>query len=128
MLPNFSNFTNLSLKSVCSVLQHLVLSLGVSDLQKPMLPLDISILQQPVLPWTAWTNLHCRLCCLEKSSTHICTLASRPMPPASVYRNPASQSGTAAFRYRTDVPLIPEPGSPAFRYFKKIPQRYEYCR
>jgi hypothetical protein len=38
---------------------------------------------------------------------HSWASASRPMPMASVFRHPASQSGTIAFRYRTRVPLLP---------------------
>jgi hypothetical protein len=37
---------------------------------------------------------------------HIWASASRPMPPASVFRHRASQSGTVAFRYRTGLPLF----------------------
>ncbi len=44
---------------------------------------------------------------------------------ASVFRVPASQSGTVAFRYRSiPVPdrgtLIPEPENPLFRHFKNL--------
>jgi hypothetical protein len=37
---------------------------------------------------------------------HSWASASRPLPPASVFRHPLSQSGTVAFRYRTGVPLF----------------------
>ncbi len=40
------------------------------------------------------------------SYRHSWTSASRPKPPASVFRQPASQSGTLAFRYRTGVPFF----------------------
>jgi hypothetical protein len=37
---------------------------------------------------------------------HSWASASRPMPPAAVFRHPTSQSGTVAFRYRTGIPLF----------------------
>jgi hypothetical protein len=40
------------------------------------------------------------------SYRHSWASASRPKPPASVFRQPASQSGTLAFRYRTGVPFF----------------------
>ncbi len=53
--------------------------------------------------------------------------ASRPVPPASAFRHPASQSGTETFRYRT-VPGIGNSVhsgtsvsfSPAFRHLKTL--------
>ncbi len=40
------------------------------------------------------------------SYSHSWASALRPLPPASVFRHPESQTGTVAFRYRTGVHLF----------------------
>jgi hypothetical protein len=73
---------------------------------------------------------------------HSWSSASRPMLPASVFRYPASQSGTGAFRYRTrfvysgaglltvsvfySLRCLTDrmPYSPAFRHLKNIAWRW----
>jgi hypothetical protein len=43
---------------------------------------------------------------LNINETHFWASAPRPMPPATVFRHPASQSGTVAFRLRAGVTLF----------------------